>query len=502
MLAAPANAIPIAPSASTAPADVPATIARAAVLGRAQDCRGVLALLDPLMSRLGPGKDRTDAQILRMPCLASVGRGAEVDAVQKELSVAAPDNPLVQGFAVFVAIDDGRYPQAADALATLAGAHPEVLATIPSDLWRGLAQKLTEAGDYARRDATTVALAKADWQPADRPDLREALAEDAAAPLAQSGDLTDAQAMLARIGMPELLVEMATERRYAPLWPAIEAKLGAHSEAAVDRFAAERLDAYANNPDDARARRDAVRADVMLGRFDDAIAAAAPVTPADGIDEDDVASLRYAAQALTATGDRAGAIARLRPVAKLDLDRNTEAVAAVVTLAELLSDAGRPADALAVARDADTRGADALSAWGHAWIARSEACALDALGRHDEARAATARLLVHPADNEAAAIEALLCGGRDGEAARLAIATLATPEGADRLTDQFQPVDADWASAPSPAHALWQRLLARADVRAAFDRVARILPRALWPEKIARPVPARTGAPAPDDTTT
>ncbi len=481
--------------------DARATIERAFALGRSGECRGVLGLLDPLVGGLPEGEDRIDAQLLRMPCLGATGRGGEVAPVQAELARAVPDNALVQGFGVFVAADAGRYPQAADALATLADRHPDTLAMLPSDLWRALAQKLTEAGDVARRDRVEVALARADWQPVDRPELRETIAESAAAVLARQKDVDGARALLPRITMPELLVDMGVDRGFAALWPDVEARLGAHGQAAVNRFAAVKLYGWAGDPNDPRTRRDAIRAYIMLGRFADAAATARPVAVAAGMSEDDVAAVRYAAQALDAGGDRAAAIARLEPFATLDLAATPAAAGGIVALADLLQEAGRAAEALAVTRLADTRGGDALSAWGRAQVASSAACALGQLGRAAEARAAADRLLAGSRDNAPATIEALLCGGRDEEAARLAIATLGAPDGADRLADRFQPERAGWAPAPSRLRGAWQRLLARADVRAAFDRAARILPETLWPVPGEQPVPRAPGA-VPDASTT
>jgi hypothetical protein len=41
---------------------------------------------------------------------------------------------------------------------------------------------------------------------------------------------------------------------------------------------------------------------------------------------------------------------------------------------------------------------------------------------------------------------------------------------------------------------LWAPLLARPDVKAAFDKSARILPQSLWPAKEPRPIPRTTPA--------
>ncbi|MBC7987778.1 MAG: hypothetical protein H7X93_14095, partial [Sphingomonadaceae bacterium] len=92
-------------------------------------------------------------------------------------------------------------------------------------------------------------------------------------------------------------------------------------------------------------------------------------------------------------------------------------------------------------------------------------------------------------DNEAAAIEALLCLGDADRAAAIAISTLATTEGASSIADQFQPDAAVGLPPISYLRALWQPFLERADVRAAFEAKLRILPEPLWPGTEPRAIP-------------
>jgi hypothetical protein len=82
------------------------------------------------------------------------------------------------------------------------------------------------------------------------------------------------------------------------------------------------------------------------------------------------------------------------------------------------------------------------------------------------------------------------------------VATLATTDGADRLADQFQP---DGALLPHPAsrlRAFWARLLARPEVRAAFDQAARIMPQRYWPAATPRALPPPPASGSGDGTTT
>jgi hypothetical protein len=479
-------ATPLAAAVPKAASRDPAAIvadARARAAGG--DCPGALAITAPLVSGAAAEGEprRIAAQLVRLPCLAVAGRGAEVDATLAELRRTAPANPAVRAFAVSADAQAGRTAQAADGMIALADQGSPGLRLIPGVVWRVIAQRLMAAHDAPRRDRLALSLARAQWAPADDPTLGEAIAYEAAGAALDGKDTDEAAAFLSRVRRPDALAGMAIDRRYQALWPAIEKRLGPASGAAADRYARSALVAFADRPDDIAVRRDAARAFLYLGRADDLLATTAPVAVADGMDEDRVTIMLLHAQALTARGDRAGAIAVLAPVAALDPARTPQASSALISLAELYHEQGRFADELALARTTMAKAQTGLSPFGIGWLRRNEVCALVGLHRDAEAKATGDALKAAAADNQPAAIEGLLCARRDDEAAAIAMATLGTPDGADRLADQFQPAGALFLAQPSALRESWERLLARADVRAAFDRAARILPKPLWPAR-------------------
>lgn len=477
-------------------ADDGAIVARALERAQAHDCHGVLALLDPVVAKEeGKGTPtRFSAQLLRLPCLAEAGRQRDLAPALAELRAQAPDNPLVQGFQVFVDADAGHYAEAADGLAAIADARSRALAMMPGELWRALAQKLTAMGDVQRRDRVSLALALADWEPTDEPALPEALAADGIGTLLDHNAPDDARQLLGRVHRPNYLWEMAIQRRYAALWPDVEARMGPAGGTAIDRFARSALDIYASTPQDQQATLDAARAFLFLRRYEDVGVTAGPTRIAPGMTEQQVGIVLTDAEAMAADGHRDQALARLRPFATADLATTPEAASALITLAEMLHEDGRYDEELVVARTGTQHNAQYFSAYGLNWLRRNEVCALAGLQRSAEEKVAADALKAASADNQAAAVEGLLCAGRDEEAAAIAVATLATHEGADRIADQFQP---DGALLPHPAsrlRALWARLLQRADVKASFDRAARILPKTYWPATAPRALPAPTGA--------
>jgi hypothetical protein len=495
-------AIPASPGRVAAVPSVDAAVSRALPLAKANDCKGVLALLDPAVAG-GAGRGSTgrfSAQLLRLPCLSAAGREREVAPVLAELRAQAPDNALIRGYQILDDVDTQHYAQAADDLAAAADQRSRALAMVPGELWRQVAQALTLGNDPARRDRTALALALADWNPADRPELAETLAANGIGALLDKHALDDARALLGRIHRPPTLWEMAVERRYAALWPEIERMIGPAGGTVIDGYARTALDAYASAPQDEHAMLDATMAFSYLGRFDDVTTTAAATRIAPGMSESQVDIVLADADAQAAAGHRDAALARLRPLAAADLAATPEAAGALIGLAEQLEDAGRYEEELGVADAGLGTKAGYFSGYGLAWLKRNRVCALTGLKRSADAKAAGDALKASASDNQAAAIEGLLCAGREGEAATIAVAALATPEGADRLADQFQPDGALLPHAPSHLRGLWARLLSRPEVKAAFDRSARILPKAYWPLSTPRPLPVPAGGDAASTT--
>lgn len=482
----------VPPTVAVAPTSLEDAVTRALPLAKSNDCKGVLALLDPAVAGgAGTGTSaRFSAQLLRLPCLPPAGRGGEVAPLLAELRAQAPDNALIRGYQILNDVDTQHYAQAADDLATIADQRSHALTMIPGELWRQVAQALTLGNDTARRDHTALALALADWDPADRPELAETLAADGIGALLDKRAIDDGRQLLDRVHRPPLLWEMAIERRYAALWPDIETRLGPAGGTAIDGYARTTLDAYADAPQDQHATLDATLAFSYLGRFDDVTTIAATTAIAPGMSEEQVDIVIADADALAAAGHRDAALVRLRPFAAADLATMPAAAGALIGLAEQLEDAGRYDEELAVATAGVGAKAGFYSGYGLAWLKRNQLCALVGLKQTAQAKAAGDALKASSADNPAAAIEGLLCAGRDGEAATIAVATLRSAEGAARLADQFQPDGALLPHASSHLRTLWTKLLSRPEVKSAFDRTARILPKPYWPLATPRALPA------------
>ena len=473
---------------------VQAAIIKAQEAAAHDDCPGLLAALDPVLPELEQGVERTTVQRMRLVCLGMVGRAGDLSAVQRELAATMPRDGVVKAFGALIAAQENRFADAAEQIATVADTAPRSLDILTGsavqEIWRRL------VADHARepRARMLIALARADWEPSDIPELRMGFAEGAIGALIDQGESAEAEGLLERIDQPEQLTAMAIDRHYAKLWPVIEARLGPSSATSIDRFAREKLALYGNSPDSEVALRDAANAMLLLGRFQDVIDLTDGLRIVDGMGRDAVRTVLYRARALAALGRNDEVDRLLAEFLKLDLHRAPAASMALVSYAEFLDEIGRPAEALAVTRDARIKAADMLTDLGKRWLDRSEICSLSALGRVAEANRAIDALKQRAGENQPATIEALLCARRDAEASGIAVKAFEDEDVASDLLLQFQPGASLWAPAPSRLRDLWLAFFTRPEIRAAFERKGRILPRILWPAPRPRDIPRRPSA--------
>lgn len=473
--------------------DVQAAIAAAQEAAAREDCAAVLAALDPVVPGLAEGLDRTAVQRMRLLCLGSAERMADLSAVQRELAQVIPRDGLVRAFGALIAADENRFIDAAEQITGLADISPLGLNILTGASVRAIWMRLDEDKAREARDRMLIALARADWEPADIPELRIGFAEGAIGALIDKGETAEAEGLLERIDRPEILSAMVIDRHYAKLWPALEARLGPASGSSIDRFARDKLAFYGNMPGSEPALRDAVNAMLLLGRYQDVLDLTGDVRVTEDMSRDAVRTLLYRARALAALRRNDEADALLGSFLGLDLQRAPTVSTALVSYAEFLDEIGRPAKALTVARDTRNSAAGLLTDLGKRWLDRTEVCSLMALGRIAEANSAMDRLKGLADQNQPAAIEALLCAQRTAEASQIAIKAFEDDDAAGDLLMQFQPTASLWAPAPSRLRDLWTGFIARPEIKAAFDRKGRILPRTFWPGAEPRSIPRQPG---------
>lgn len=488
-----ALAAPLHAEAGNTALGIQAAISKAQEAAAREDCAGVLAALDPVAPGLVEGLERSIVQRMRLVCLGSEGRTADLSVVQRELARTMPRDGLVKAFGALIAADENRFADAAEQIATLADTSPKALGILTGASVRAISMRLEEDKAREARDRMLIALARADWEPSDIPELRIGFAEGAIGALIDKGEAAEAEGLLERIDQPEMLSAMVIDRHYAKLWPALEARLGPASGTSIDRFARDKLGLYGTVPGSEVALRDAVNAMLLLGRYQDVLDLSDDVRVIEGMSRDAVRTILYRARALAALRRNDEADTLLGGFQRLDLRRAPTVSTALVSYAEFLDEIGRPAKALTVARNTLTSADALLTDIGKRWLDRTEVCSLMALGRTAEANSAMDRLKARSEQNQAAAIEALLCVRRTAEASQIAVKAFQDDDVAGDLLLQFQPTASLWAPTPSRLRDLWTGFIARPEIKAAFDRKGRILPRSFWPGTAPRSIPRQPG---------
>jgi tetratricopeptide (TPR) repeat protein len=227
------------------------------------------------------------------------------------------------------------------------------------------------------------------------------------------GETAQARAGLAKDPTTDTLLTLAIDRRHAPLWSEIDRIGGDGFRESLDREAARAADAAKATPKDYEAVTHQMQTLRALGRFDEALA----VGKALAVDKAQIEAVgtdafwlvnEYSAN-LRARGRIDEAITVLDGLLELGMDRYPDLTSIAINRAEMVLAAGRYPAALDSLADLEAKHLDKLSPYGKMWVWANTACALRALGRSEDARAADAKLAAKPDDNWSAATVAAAC---------------------------------------------------------------------------------------------
>lgn len=444
-----------------------------------RDCEARLPALRTIMN--DPRFDRLRVEV-RRPFLFSVIVCAEVKDRPLGLAAALKLEPLatdpteigaVQTIQISDALERGAMADATRRFLKLLDAQPEAAAQ-----WRpGMIGAFT---DYLEDDPDLALTAlqritSFAWQDPDS--LRARNNEWALAygwQLGDRGRSADAAKAMAQADDSRVMMYVAADRRFSALWSdsrrfdwtaIVQAEL---TRAEADMAAA---------PSKLRPARDMISALRSLARYDEAIqiGQAFRARLQDGetfVDRDTDADglLVQLGHVLFDTGAVKEAEAVLLEALALD-GPDAPATDARMGYSARLLDLGRPAEALKVLAGVD---ADYLTPYGEAWVDSQRTCA-QADTDPKAALVTLATLEARKTENPGALSQALICLNRLDEAAALMIWRLQTPSHRSGALDPF------WVARAPPVVQPWQaqfearrqQILARADVRAALDKVGR-----------------------------
>jgi len=294
--------------------------------------------------------------------------------------------------------------------------------------------------------------------------------------LVQRGDWTGAGDLLRYVDSPRDVEDLLIQRRFAPLWPRLEAQAGpglANSRESSVREARQLLESA---PKDDRSLPRMIEALRYAGRYDEAIALLTrlPQTPGDMAKADEQVgwAVNDLALVLHDAGRKEEAdswFSRLNSGSKPDWK-----ISMLINRVELLVGDGKYAQALPLIEEAQTvRG----SPYAEQLLRRLRYCSLVRLGRPADAAKLRGDLMAHAKDARAATVDGLICAGEADAAEQMVLANLGDDDFQEDVIRGLQQVPLT-ADDPSVWDG-WQVLRQRPAVAAAFARLGRDLPAGL-----------------------
>lgn len=452
-----------------------------------------LAGLDAALARTSLPAERGRIEQLRGFILARLNRLEEARTAM-EFAVATDPAPNVAVLSTLFKLQlfTDKHLPASETLVLLATTDPKALALVTPDMVYRLRNALID--DQPRVFDLDLTLINAGWlQGTPSEGVVDGLIEGAIAGLLAQGRTEEATALLARVYKASALLNMAIDRRYTGLWPAIETRLGPGARTASAAEVARTKTRFDADPADGAARLAYASALNNAAREADALVVAAAAAPdaaaLDALPEEDLWLVDLEARLLGHLGRDDEALARYESLAKSRMEGRGGLIAQIINWGLFAIELDRPQAAL-TATDFAASKSDAASAYGKLFIDAARTCALARLDRTPDAEAAIAPLLAPAASNAKPAnadalLVALLCLGRTDAAAALVVEQLQDPVRAPAMLWKLQPLlIEDREGAIDKRHRAGLRTLkARPDVRAAFTAKGRDLPPAVSPPR-------------------
>jgi len=277
----------------------------------------------------------------------------------------------------------------------------------------------------------------------------------------------------AGIVTPSQILPMIVQTRYDPVLAPGRDRMGLLRDSLAQRDLAT-AEALAAAPQDARRVLDRVQLLRSLGRSADALALITPFTRdvrATAASEDGKWLINEGAYALLELDRKEQAVALMRRLVALPIARDGSLISQFINHAEILSAAGRHAEALDHARMLERDHAHYASDFGKMWISSAIVCALAGLNRSAEAGPQLERMRALSDANPAALTRAYLCVGDDEAAAALMVHRLQSddPESAVLALQNYALSHGEGQEGP-----LFDRLTALRERPAVRDALARV----------------------------
>lgn len=447
--------------------------AGAAAFARARaekDFARQIADLDAALAQLPrPTRFRGMVQCYRGWVLSELDRRADSDAAIEECYRLRPDDSYAMWEMASVLLTRRDLTRGARLLIAAIRADPTPLANYDVFAMESTLRELEHAREDGLRAELLLALSATEYG-RDDPGWTSRHARGAIDGLLAKGDRAGAVRLLPLILVPRLGLELLVDRRYEAIWPDIEAWAGGDLRAQRDAYVTAARAAFELDPSMAL-RRNYAEALLAAGRAEEAKALLAEALADPKLwdaERYDAAMLAIRLAGIrTAEGDVEGGLAVLRRLKAAAPPERYPAIGNVIAAeAQMLTSAGRHAEALALL-DAHERVINAgVRTASHAFIPALRVCALRGAGRTVDAGRAAAALAYDYPTNMAAQRHAASCGAGAAERRRLWLQSLDMPEARGEALLAWLEADraGDTVLAGDP------------QARAAFERNGRPLP--------------------------
>lgn len=450
-----------------------------------------MAALDRLRLAADLPADRARIDLLRSVGQARQGQvPAAREAIEAAYAATAEPSQLLLRQLFLLRAFTGDVDGAAQALQLVAGTNPKWLKDLPwpvvSDVLRSLAQ-----ANPARQFDVVYTLLGAGYAPAEAgltglDQLRMMVITG----LANQQRLDDAQPFIDALLSTTSIAQLAIDRRFQPIWPALEARLGPGADKADDAYVTAAKAAFDAAPTSMKARLGYAEALNIASHEDEALKVldiAKTDAELAALADEDLWAINLQAMLLADTGQPAAALKRYAQLAALPRDGRPSLAGIMVNRALLAQGLGEADQAIAIVQA--MRGQSGLNENGQDYLNAVVVCANVQTNQVAAADIVGApRLLAAnpPAGvNQAARRAALICRQRWDLAAASIIRALNDPDERMDMLFELQPflID-DRPTARDRRERAGLRLLkARPDVKAAFLKWGRDLPAAVAPPR-------------------
>lgn len=465
--------------ASLSDAQLQDRLNRAAVEGFGNACDDKMPLYADA-SRRWPGEVKFKIGVVVAQAMCAYEEKRPVDSLRllkRAQTEYGATGWFISSMIIAMQVNDG-----AETLAALRGvAANGQLGQVSGDLLGSALNTIRLAGLEPESDEIAYSLAtSADFDRID-PKAQSFLARRALSHAAKTRQPGGVDGLLRYVRAPNDVLTLLSLREYEPIWPQVERYAGDNLAPVINNYVSWSAGRLADKPEDLDRLWAYSYALFFAGRYDEAASLADNWLARPGRDgayvEGDGWALNIKVSALDALGKTAEADKVFDDLAKLSPAEYPWIVNFVINREARLVGTGRWQEGLAANSLARQVAEKYGSPYAKLIVASDRVCAFDRLGRKAESEDELKYVLAHFADSPPSAVEALLCAGRDDEAADLFKRIVADERVRSPLLDGLQDDRFNlYSTEPSQLPDPYKFMAGRPDLKSAASKYVRSIP--------------------------